>query len=45
MISLGTHSVTMSEAPLLSHRCDYVYDVDGESVTEKPVPSYALCQV
>ncbi|XP_046872391.1 solute carrier family 1 member 8b [Hypomesus transpacificus] len=45
VISLGTHSVTMSEAPLLSHRCDYVYDVDGESVTEKPVPSYALCQV
>lgn len=46
VVSLGTHSVTLSEAPLLGQRySDYVCDVDGDMVTEKPVPSYQLCQV
>ncbi|KAG7271000.1 hypothetical protein CRUP_038451, partial [Coryphaenoides rupestris] len=45
VISFGNQSVTLSEAPLMAHRCDYVFDVDGEQVTEKPMPCYNLCQV
>ena len=35
----------MSDAPLLTHRCDYVFEVDGDSVLERPVGNYNLCQV
>ncbi|KAJ3612831.1 hypothetical protein NHX12_019089 [Muraenolepis orangiensis] len=45
VISFGNQSGTMSEAPLMAHRCDFVFDVDGEQVTEKPLACYNLCQV
>uniref|UniRef100_A0A3Q2PM66 Amino acid transporter n=1 Tax=Fundulus heteroclitus TaxID=8078 RepID=A0A3Q2PM66_FUNHE len=45
VISFGNQSVAMSDAPLITHRCDYVYEVDGDSVLERPVPCYNLCQV
>ncbi|TNN78284.1 Excitatory amino acid transporter 5 [Liparis tanakae] len=45
VISFGNQSVAMSDAPLISHRCDYVFEVDGESVTERPLACYNLCQV
>ncbi|XP_014005856.1 solute carrier family 1 member 8b [Salmo salar] len=50
VISFGGQSVqscTLSEAPLMdyAHRCDYVYEVEGDCVTEKSGPSYNLCQV
>ncbi|CAL8274474.1 unnamed protein product [Merluccius merluccius] len=45
VISFGNQSVTLSEAPLMAHRCDFVFEVDGEQVTEKPVACYNLCQV
>uniref|UniRef100_A0A3B4G4R4 Amino acid transporter n=1 Tax=Pundamilia nyererei TaxID=303518 RepID=A0A3B4G4R4_9CICH len=38
-------SVALSDAPLITHRCDYVFEVDGDNVLEKPVPCYNLCQV
>ncbi|XP_056446825.1 solute carrier family 1 member 8b isoform X2 [Gadus chalcogrammus] len=44
-ISFGNQSVTMSEAPLMSHRCDYVYEVDRDQVMERPLACYNLCQV
>ncbi|XP_029612687.1 solute carrier family 1 member 8b [Salmo trutta] len=50
VISFGGQSVqscALSEAPLMdyAHRCDYVYEVEGDCVTEKSGPSYNLCQV
>lgn len=45
VISFGNQSVALSDAPLITHRCDYVFEVDGDNVLEKPVPSYNLCQV
>uniref|UniRef100_A0A3B5KX73 Amino acid transporter n=1 Tax=Xiphophorus couchianus TaxID=32473 RepID=A0A3B5KX73_9TELE len=38
-------SVAMSDTPLITHRCDYVFEVDGDNVLERPVPCYNLCQV
>lgn len=45
VISFGNQSVAMSDAPLIGHRCDYVFEVDGENVLERPVACYNLCQV
>nr|XP_046178815.1 excitatory amino acid transporter 5-like [Oncorhynchus gorbuscha] len=50
VISFGGQSVqscALSEAPLMdyAHRCDYVYEVEGDSVTERSGPTYNLCQV
>lgn len=45
VISFGNQSVALSDAPLITHRCDYVFDVDGDCVTERPVACYNLCQV
>ncbi|XP_071015934.1 excitatory amino acid transporter 5-like [Oncorhynchus clarkii lewisi] len=50
VISFGGQSVqscTLSEAPLMdyAHRCDYVYEVEGDCVTERSGPTYNLCQV
>ncbi|KAM3595416.1 uncharacterized protein V6R79_023251 [Siganus canaliculatus] len=45
VISFGNQSVALSDAPLITHRCDYVFEVDGDSVLERPVPCYNLCQV
>ncbi|XP_042152574.1 solute carrier family 1 member 8b [Oncorhynchus tshawytscha] len=50
VISFGGQSVqscALSEAPLMdyAHRCDYVYEVEGDCVTEKSGPTYNLCQV
>ncbi|PWA29515.1 hypothetical protein CCH79_00008038 [Gambusia affinis] len=45
VISFGNQSVAMSDAPLIAHRCDYVFEVDGDNVLERPVPCYNLCQV
>ncbi|XP_052355347.1 excitatory amino acid transporter 5-like [Oncorhynchus keta] len=50
VISFGGQSVqscSLSEAPLMdyAHRCDYVYEVEGDCVTEKSGPTYNLCQV
>uniref|UniRef100_A0A8C6X048 Amino acid transporter n=1 Tax=Neogobius melanostomus TaxID=47308 RepID=A0A8C6X048_9GOBI len=45
VISVGNQSVALSDAPLLAHKCDYVYDVDGDSVVERPVPNFNLCHV
>ncbi|KAI4803842.1 hypothetical protein KUCAC02_025490 [Chaenocephalus aceratus] len=45
IISFGNQSVAMSDSPLLSHRCDYVYDVEGETVLERPVACYNLYHV
>ncbi|XP_072314368.1 excitatory amino acid transporter 5-like [Eucyclogobius newberryi] len=45
VISVGTQSLAMSDTSLLPHRCDYVYDVDGDTVVERPVPGINLCQV
>ncbi|KAK1893726.1 Excitatory amino acid transporter 5 [Dissostichus eleginoides] len=45
IISFGNQSMAMSDAPLLTHRCDYVYDVEGETVLERPVACYNLCHV
>ncbi|KAA8581987.1 hypothetical protein FQN60_008727, partial [Etheostoma spectabile] len=44
VISFGNQSMAMSDAPLITHRCDYVYEVDGDNVLEKPVACYNLCQ-
>ncbi|CAL8297620.1 unnamed protein product [Arctogadus glacialis] len=44
-ISFGNQSVTMSEAPLMSHRCDCMYEVDRDQVMERPLACYNLCQV
>uniref|UniRef100_A0A4W5MFQ7 Amino acid transporter n=1 Tax=Hucho hucho TaxID=62062 RepID=A0A4W5MFQ7_9TELE len=40
-------SCALSEAPLMdyAHRCDYVYEVEGDCVTERSGPTYNLCQV
>uniref|UniRef100_H2MAN5 Amino acid transporter n=1 Tax=Oryzias latipes TaxID=8090 RepID=H2MAN5_ORYLA len=38
-------SVALSDAPLLPHRCDCMFEVDGDNVLERPVPCYNLCQV
>ncbi|XP_061780441.1 excitatory amino acid transporter 5-like isoform X2 [Nerophis lumbriciformis] len=45
VISVGNQSVTLSDAPLMAHRCDFVFEVDGDNVLEKPVGCYNLCQV
>lgn len=45
VISFGNQSVAMSDAPLIAHRCDYVFEVDGDNVLERPVACYNLCQV
>lgn len=45
VISFGNQSVALSDAPLIAHRCDYVFEVDGDSVLERPVACYNLCQV
>ncbi|XP_070969318.1 excitatory amino acid transporter 5-like [Oncorhynchus clarkii lewisi] len=47
VISFGGQSCALSEAPLMdyAHRCDYVYEVEGDCVTEKSGPTYNLCQV
>lgn len=45
VISFGNQSVAMSDAPLIAHRCDYVFEVDGDNVMERPVACYNLCQV
>ncbi|XP_015825161.1 excitatory amino acid transporter 5 isoform X2 [Nothobranchius furzeri] len=46
VISFGNQSVALSDAPLIAHRCDYVFEVDGDNVmVEKPLPCYNLCQV
>ncbi|XP_041760241.1 solute carrier family 1 member 8b [Coregonus clupeaformis] len=50
LISFGGQSVqscALSEAPLMdyAHRCDYVYEVEGDCVTERSGPTYNLCQV
>ncbi|XP_071243261.1 excitatory amino acid transporter 5-like [Salvelinus alpinus] len=50
VISFGGQSVqscALSEAPLMDygHRCDYVYEVEGDCVTERSGPTYNLCQV
>ncbi|XP_074547487.1 solute carrier family 1 member 8b [Halichoeres trimaculatus] len=45
VISFGNQSVAFSDAPLISHRCDYVFEVDGDNVLERPVACYNLCQV
>lgn len=45
VISFGNQSVALSDTPLITHRCDYVFEVDGDNVLEKPVPCYNLYQV
>ncbi len=45
VISFGNQSVALSDAPLIAHRCDYVFEVDGDSVLERPVACYNLCHV
>ncbi|XP_038835451.1 solute carrier family 1 member 8b [Salvelinus fontinalis] len=50
VISFGGQSVqscALSDAPLMdyAHRCDYVYEVEGDCVTERSGPTYNLCQV
>ncbi|XP_034015669.1 solute carrier family 1 member 8b [Thalassophryne amazonica] len=45
IISFSTSSMGMAEAPLIPHRCDYVFEVDGDNVQEKKVTCYNLCQV
>ncbi|KAM7403376.1 hypothetical protein PAMA_004025 [Pampus argenteus] len=45
VISFGNQSVAMSDAPLMAHRGDYVFEVDGDNVLERPVACYNLCQV
>lgn len=45
VISFGNQSVALSDAPLIAHRCDYVFEVDGDNVLERPVACYNLCQV
>lgn len=45
VISFGNQSVAMSDTPLIAHRCDYVFEVDGDNVMERPVACYNLCQV
>uniref|UniRef100_A0A3P9I7I3 Amino acid transporter n=1 Tax=Oryzias latipes TaxID=8090 RepID=A0A3P9I7I3_ORYLA len=45
VISFGNQSVALSDAPLLPHRCDCMFEVDGDNVLERPVPCYNLCQV
>lgn len=45
VISFGNQSVALSDAPLIAHRCDYVFEVDGDCVLERPVACYNLCQV
>ena len=45
VISFGNQSVALSDTPLITHRCDYVFEVDGDIVLEKPVACYNLCQV
>lgn len=47
VISYGTQSVQsmpMSEAPLLCNK-DYIFEVVGDQVTERPQTFYNLCQV
>lgn len=45
VISFGNQSVALSDTPLIAHRCDYMFEVDGDAVLEKPVACYSLCQV
>uniref|UniRef100_A0A3Q2Z127 Amino acid transporter n=1 Tax=Hippocampus comes TaxID=109280 RepID=A0A3Q2Z127_HIPCM len=45
VISVGNQSVTLSDAPLIAHRCDFMFEVDGDNILEKPVACYNLCQV
>ncbi|TWW54765.1 excitatory amino acid transporter 5-like [Takifugu flavidus] len=45
VISFGNQSVALSDAPLIAHRCDYIFEVDGENMMERPVACYNLCQV
>ncbi|XP_049452756.1 solute carrier family 1 member 8b [Epinephelus fuscoguttatus] len=45
VISFGNQSVALSDVPLIAHRCDYVFEVDGDNVLEKPMTCYSLCQV
>nr|CAE01483.1 EAAT1 [Tetraodon nigroviridis] len=45
VISFGNQSVALSDAPLIAHRCDSIFEVDGENVMERPVACYNLCQV
>nr|XP_057946900.1 excitatory amino acid transporter 5-like isoform X2 [Doryrhamphus excisus] len=45
VISVGNQSVTLSDAPLMAHRCDFVFEVDGDNILEKPMTCYNLCQV
>ncbi|XP_062371609.1 solute carrier family 1 member 8b [Sardina pilchardus] len=47
VISYGTQSVQsvpLSEIPLITNR-DYIFEVAGDSVTERPPTLYNLCQV
>lgn len=45
VISFGNQSVALSDAPLIAQRCDYVFEVDGDNVLERPVTCYNLCHV
>ncbi|KAM6912127.1 solute carrier family 1 member 8b [Xenentodon cancila] len=45
VISFGNQSVALSDAPLIAHRCDCMFEVDGDSVVERPLPCLNLCQV
>ncbi|KAF3701014.1 Excitatory amino acid transporter 5 Retinal glutamate transporter Solute carrier family 1 member 7 [Channa argus] len=45
VISFGNQSVALSDVPLIAHRCDYVFEVDGDNVLERPMACYNLCHV
>lgn len=45
VISFGNQSVALSDAPLIAQRCNYMFEVDGDTVLEKPAGCYNLCQV
>ncbi|KAF7659880.1 hypothetical protein LDENG_00291760 [Lucifuga dentata] len=45
IISFSNQSVAPSEAPLITQRCDCVYEVDGDNVLERSIPCYNLYQV
>lgn len=47
VISYGTQSVQsvpLSEVPLITNK-DYIFEVVGDTVTERPPTFYNLCQV
>ncbi|XP_068608095.1 solute carrier family 1 member 8b [Brachionichthys hirsutus] len=45
VVSFGCQSMALSDTPLIGHRFDYVYEVDGDNVLERTVACYSLCQV